>query len=84
MKSTLENYVTAKVKSIVASIEGVTSTEEKKHDVQLTFLGNPFFDRDLDRHSLSFRTPSRWAISNTRPRATSPSSPARASPGPKM
>ncbi|AZE51336.1 hypothetical protein C4K04_5698 [Pseudomonas chlororaphis] len=52
-------YVTARIVSVVASVEGVKSTESGKYHLQLAYNGSPFHDRNIQRDPLNFRTPSR-------------------------
>ena len=52
-------YVDARVLSLVAEIDGVASTDNGKVLVQLAINGAPFSDRDTNRGTRVFRTPTR-------------------------
>jgi len=55
-------YVDTKVVSVVATINGIESTQSSKYLLKLAYNGSPFHDRDIDRNSLNFRTPTRERI----------------------
>lgn len=55
-------YVTTRVISVVAEIDGIKSTESGNYLVQLTYQGTPFNDRDTQRKALVFRTPWRERV----------------------
>lgn len=52
-------YVDARVLSLVAEIDGVADTDNGKVLVQLAINGSPFSDRDPNRGTRVFRTPTR-------------------------
>jgi hypothetical protein len=55
-------YVDVRVVSVVATIDGVESTESGTYLLRLAYNGTPFHDRNIERNSLNFRTPSRERI----------------------
>jgi hypothetical protein len=55
-------YVDARVVSVVATVEGIKSTNGGDYLVQLTYEGTPFHDRDTERNALTFRTPRRERV----------------------
>lgn len=56
------NYVRVRVNKIEVEVEGITSTDSGKVDVQLLNYANPFQDRDFQRQPLSFKSiPQRFA-----------------------
>lgn len=55
-------YVNARIVSVVASVEGVESTESGTYLLRLAYSGTPFHDRNLHRDPLTFRTPWRERI----------------------
>src|SRR5687768_11286648 len=55
-------YVNARIVSLVASVEGVKSTESGTYLLRLAYSGTPFHDRNLHRDPLTFRTPWRERI----------------------
>lgn len=56
------SYVDARIVSVIASVEGVKSTDSGTYLLRLAFDGSPFQDRNIRRDPLSFRTPSRERI----------------------
>jgi hypothetical protein len=50
-------YVDARVISVVASVDGVAASDGGEYLLRLAFNGTPFNDRNMNRDSLSFRTP---------------------------
>lgn len=55
-------YVDARVVSVVASIDGVESTDSGEYLLKLAFSGTPFHDRNIERDPLNFRTPWRERV----------------------
>jgi hypothetical protein len=55
-------YVDARVKSVVLTIDGVNATDGGKYLTQLSFNGTPFQDRNIERDRLNFRTPWRERV----------------------
>lgn len=55
-------YVNARILAVVASIDGIKSTDSGDYLLRLAFNGSPFFDRNLQRDTLTFRTPWRERI----------------------
>ena len=55
-------YVDARVTAVVATVEGVESTEGDAYALKLAFDGMPFHDRDIRRNTLNFHTPARERI----------------------
>ena len=55
-------YVDARVVAVVATVEGVESTDDGTYALKLEFNGMPFHDRDLARNTLHFHTASRERI----------------------
>jgi hypothetical protein len=49
-------YVDARVKSMVAKIDGVTSTKSGDYLLQVAYSGRPFYDRSYNRDVLTFNT----------------------------
>ena len=52
-------YVHARVLAVVVRIDGIASTDSSEYLVDLAFGGDPYFDRDTARESMTFRTPPR-------------------------
>ena len=65
-------YVNARIVSVVASVEGVRSTESGTYLLRLAYGGTPFHDRNLHRDPLTFRTPWRERIYNYNAQDNSP------------
>lgn len=55
-------YVDVRVVSVVATIDGVESTESGTYLLRLAYNGTPFHDRNIERDPLNFRTPWRERI----------------------
>src|SRR3984957_675680 len=55
-------YVDARVVAVVATVDGVESTDDRTYALKLEFRGMPFHDRDLARNTLHFHTASRERI----------------------
>ncbi len=55
-------YANTRVISVVANVDEVESTESGRYHLKLAFGGDPFNDRDIERDTLIFRTPSRERI----------------------
>lgn len=55
-------YVDARVVSVVATIDGVESTESEDYHLKLAYNGTPFHDRNIVRDALNFRTPRRERV----------------------
>ncbi|HVE57396.1 MAG TPA: hypothetical protein VNB22_11255 [Pyrinomonadaceae bacterium] len=49
-------YVDARVKSMVAKIDGVTSTKSGDYLLNVAYVGRPFYDRSYNRDILTFNT----------------------------
>ena len=49
-------YVDARVKSMVAKIDGVTGTKSGDYLLQIACVGRPFYDRSYNRNILTFNT----------------------------
>jgi hypothetical protein len=49
-------YVDARVKSMVAKIDGVTGTASGDYLLNVAYTGRPFYDRNYDRDILTFNT----------------------------
>jgi hypothetical protein len=56
------SYVDARVVSVVATVEGVKASDGGTYHLRLAFNGTPFYDRDIKRDALTFRTPWRERI----------------------
>lgn len=56
------SYVDAKVVSVVATVDGVKGTDSGNYHLRLTFNGTPFQDRNIERETLTFRTPWRERV----------------------
>ncbi|NDK25689.1 hypothetical protein FSY75_14735 [Streptomyces sp. TR1341] len=56
------SYVDARVVSVIASVDGVESAGGDTYHLRLAFNGTPFHDRNIERDSLTFRTPSRERV----------------------
>lgn len=57
-----DRYVTARVKKVVVSVDGVEKTDQGLYLVKLAFPGESFTDRDLRRDPWHFRTPLRERV----------------------
>ena len=55
-------YVNARVVAVVATIDGVKSTDSGTYLLRLAYDGTPFHDRNIERDPLNFRTPWRERI----------------------
>jgi|GEM_PF-2159726 len=55
-------YVDVRVASIVATIDGVKSTESGTYLLKLAYNGTPFHDRNIKRDPINFRTPWRERV----------------------
>jgi hypothetical protein len=55
-------YVDARVVAVVATVDGVESTDGGTFALKLAFDGMPFHDRDIQRNTLNFHTVSRERI----------------------
>ncbi|WNF16375.1 MAC/perforin domain-containing protein [Microcystis aeruginosa] len=49
-------YFDVRVVAVVATIEDVASTDSGRYLVNLAYQGSPFYDRDTERHLLTFHT----------------------------
>lgn len=49
-------YVNLRVKSVIAKVDGIKSTESGEYLINLAFTGRPFFDRTSNRNSVTFNT----------------------------
>jgi hypothetical protein len=56
------SYVNARVVSVVATVDGVQSTDSGTYHLRLAFNGTPFHDRNIERDALNFRTPWRERV----------------------
>ena len=65
-------YVNARIVSVVATVEGVKSTDSGTYLLRLAYSGTPFHDRSLNRDPLVFRTPWRERIYSYSARDNSP------------
>lgn len=55
-------YVDVRILSVIASVEGIASTDSGNYMLRLAYNGSPFHDRNIDRNPLNFHTPSRERI----------------------
>ncbi|NET87949.1 MAG: hypothetical protein F6K45_07620 [Kamptonema sp. SIO1D9] len=55
-------YVDVRIVSVVATIDGVESTESGNYLLKLAYNGTPFHDRNIERDPLNFRTPWRERV----------------------
>ncbi|HEY0459342.1 MAG TPA: hypothetical protein VGC97_09420, partial [Pyrinomonadaceae bacterium] len=49
-------YVDARVKSMVAKIDGITSTKSGDYLLDIAYVGRPFYDRSYNREIVAFNT----------------------------
>ncbi|MCG8291381.1 hypothetical protein [Pseudomonas entomophila] len=57
-----QEYVDARVVAVVATVEGIKSTDSGNYLLRLACNGTPFHDRNLQRKAMSFHTPGRERI----------------------
>ncbi|MDE6635302.1 MAG: hypothetical protein K2K09_01695, partial [Lachnospiraceae bacterium] len=55
-------YVDARIKSVIARVDGISGSDDHKYYVRLNYPGNTFFNRDLEKNILMFRTNARERI----------------------
>lgn len=55
-------YVDVRIKSVIARVDGISSTDDHKYFIRLNYPGNTFNNRDLDNNVLTFRTNARERI----------------------
>lgn len=67
-----QEYVDARVVAIVATVEGVKSTDSGNYLLRLACSGTPFHDRNLQRKAMSFNTPGRERIYSYRANDNAP------------
>ena len=65
-------YVDVRVVSVVATVDGVESTDSGTYLLRLAYNGTPFHDRNIERNPLNFRTPWRERIYNYQVEGNSP------------
>lgn len=65
-------YVDVRVVSVVATVDGVESTDSGTYLLRLAYNGTPFHDRNIERDPLNFRTPWRERIYDYKVEGNSP------------
>lgn len=55
-------YVDVRVKSVIARVDGISGSDDHKYYVRLSYPGNTFSNRDLEKNILMFRTNARERI----------------------